>query len=348
MKKKFYVPLLLIFYLGLLLSSCQKEATEYVDETNNGETILANSVLARMLISASQNNGSIDDIIDGSSCISVVLPVTVYANNQQLSIQEIDDFQLIEEIFGQYPNDIDTLEIVFPIYVVYEDFSQTEIANQTTLDSLIANCPNLIEDTYSCVDFIYPISCFIYNTTSEQIGQVTLNNNYEWFGYLTYLTEDILIAIDYQMAIVINNQTLQINNNQELTDAFAQVDCEIASGGGVDPDVEALRTIMKDGTWYVSQFLDDGIDETSDFSGYDFTFIEAIRVYARNGTSNIYGTWIVTLSADELNFEFDMDSPLNGADDDEYKVIDYNDTLITFVTRDSNGNIEDTLIFRKN
>ena len=319
MKKKFYVPLLLIFYLGLLLSSCQKEATEYVDETNDGETILANSVLARMLISASQNNGSIDDIIDGSSCISVVLPVTVYANNQQLSIQEIDDFQLIEEIFGQYPNDIDTLEIVFPIYVVYEDFSQTEIANQTTLDSLIA-----------------------------QIGQVTLNNNYEWFGYLTYLTEDILIAIDYQMAIVINNQTLQINNNQELTDAFAQVDCEIASGGGVDPDVEALRTIMKDGTWYVSQFLDDGIDETSDFSGYDFTFIEAIRVYARNGTSNIYGTWIVTLSADELNFEFDMDSPLNGADDDEYKVIDYNDTLITFVTRDSNGNIEDTLIFRKN
>jgi hypothetical protein len=43
-----------------------------------------------------------------------------------------------------------------------------------------------------------------------------------------------------------------------------------------------------------------------------------------------------------------MDSPLNGADDDEYKALQYTPTSVTFITRNSNGEIEDTLIFKKN
>jgi hypothetical protein len=43
-----------------------------------------------------------------------------------------------------------------------------------------------------------------------------------------------------------------------------------------------------------------------------------------------------------------MDSPINGADDQNYKALQYTTTSVTFVTRDSQGNIEDTLIFEKN
>jgi hypothetical protein len=43
-----------------------------------------------------------------------------------------------------------------------------------------------------------------------------------------------------------------------------------------------------------------------------------------------------------------MDSPINGADDDEYKVLQSSNASVTLVTRNSQGEIEDTLIFKKN
>jgi hypothetical protein len=119
-------------------------------------------------------------------------------------------------------------------------------------------------------------------------------------------------------------------------------------GGGGGPDPQELRDILEDGTWYVDKFLDDGRDETADFYGFDFNFYNNQTVYATNGTEYVYGIWIVTVTGQELNFEFDMDSPINGADNDEYKALQYFPTSVTFITRNSQGEIEDTLIFKKN
>jgi hypothetical protein len=119
-------------------------------------------------------------------------------------------------------------------------------------------------------------------------------------------------------------------------------------GGGGGPDPQELRDILISGTWYVEKFLDDGDDETGDFNGYDFNFYNNETVYATNGTENVYGIWVVTVTGQELNFEFDMDSPINRADDQNYKALQYVPTRVTFITRNSQGEIEDTLIFRKN
>ncbi|RMA57052.1 hypothetical protein [Ulvibacter antarcticus] len=347
MKMKNFSGIIILLFITLFLASCQKEASELIDETPE-ETIGANSELLGKLLSASQNKGARDNIIDGSSCISVKLPVNVYANTQLLSINSISDYQLIQAIFDISPIDIDTIEIVFPITVVYEDYNEAEIGSQNELNTAIAACNNFIDDTYRCLDFVYPISCFIYNIQNEQTGSVTLQNDLEWFYYLEYLTEDLLIAIDYQMEVMINGSILQINSNQELLAAFASANCEIDPGGGIDPDVEALRTVMMDGTWRIAQFLDDGNDETADYNGFNFTFMNGITVYATNGSDHVYGIWVVSLLLDELNFEFDMDSPINGADDDAYKITDFNENWVTMITRDSSGNVEDTLIFNKN
>ncbi|MCB0466292.1 MAG: hypothetical protein KDC78_11575, partial [Aequorivita sp.] len=84
------------------------------------------------------------------------------------------------------------------------------------------------------------------------------------------------------------------------------------------------------------------------YAGYDFTFFSNQNILATNGSQNVDGIWIVSVIGQELNFEFDMDSPINGADNDEYKVLQYSPTSVTFVTRDSHGDIEDTLIFKMN
>ena len=118
------------------------------------------------------------------------------------------------------------------------------------------------------------------------------------------------------------------------------------SGGGPNP--QELRDIFQAGTWYITTYLDDGDNETNVFNGYDFTFFSNQTVTATNASLTVEGMWIVSVVGEELNFEFDMDSPINDADDDGYRVLQFSETLVTFILRDSDGNIEDTLTFKKN
>jgi hypothetical protein len=161
------------------------------------------------------------------------------------------------------------------------------------------------------------------------------------------LSENTFISIDYDMTILVNSEAITTTNNQELSAAFTQADCQITVAE-IHPEVDALRSDMKNGSWRVSQYLDDGEDETSDYLGYNFDFRDSITVYAYGGSGVVYGVWIVTYQNDQLNFEFDMDSPINGADDDAYEVLSQTGDTITFITRDSGGSIEDTLIFTQN
>ena len=154
----------------------------------------------------------------------------------------------------------------------------------------------------------------------------------------------------------VNNHTINLIQLQDGTGGGADIlhfgrtsapGCGGGGGGGGGSNPQELRDVMQAGTWFVAQFLDNGDDETADFNGYDFTFLSNDVVSAQNGNQSVPGIWIVSVIGNELNFEFDMDSPINGADDDEYKVVQFTDTSVTFVTL-NNGMIEDTLIFNKN
>ncbi|QNJ98082.1 hypothetical protein [Constantimarinum furrinae] len=588
---------LLIFLFSMLFLSCQKEEEIFIDD-NEEETITANSTLTNLLIRTSQNSGVIDNIIDGNSCSTLVYPVTVFANGQEVVLQSVEDLQIVQNIFNQFPNDPDTLEIVFPIMLMLEDFSQVTINDQAELDALIEACENGGGNSaIACLDIIYPVTFFIYDDNQQQIGTQTVNNDLELFIFLSTLENGEFISIDFPVSVVLEDGSIVlVNSNQELeqlitecvnnsggtpdpineeqfeldlttdvwyityffddfdetsnysgyefsfetnntaqanngsntvngtwnfsggamprldlffgtTIPFDELDedweileatseiirlrhnsggtggidlltferspnsgtnntinqfiedlttgewyvnlllksgdddtCEFADyvftyfvngtatavspsntrngfwtvesnngvlslilnfdnsgsgsfsdlnddwevlefdldhidlrdtgsgggnpdllnfgrnpatgcgggGGGTNPDPQELRDFMQDGTWFVELFLDNGDDETAEFNGYDFNFLSNQSVSAFNGSQTVNGIWIITVIGQDLNFEFDMDSPLNGADDDEYKVLQYTETSVTLVTLDSSNNIEDTLKFKKN
>jgi hypothetical protein len=572
----------------VVFSACQKEENVLIDETDP-ETITANSTVTQYLIRASENAGDFDDIIDGFSCGSIVLPITVIANGQEVVINSEEDYAVVAAIFGQFPNDNDTLEIVFPITIRLEDFTEVTVNSQADLDAIIALCEGDLDDAIECVDFVYPITFFVYNSNQQQTDTVTVNTNFELYQFLSNLDSDDYISVDFPVSVIVNGEITEVTNNAELLDIISNANCdedpvntdlvdtltsgswyityyfdeydetgnfsgyaftfntdntaqasngsnvvpgtwgvnsdltyvdmdfgntvpfnelyaswdiiEISSeeirfkdvsggngstdyltfgrtpndgsnnevnafieqlttgvwyvnlfdddgindtcdydgyafnfntsgmvsatgttetkhgfwavevdsggdlelilnfeydtsddpfeelnddwdvlnfdvnfinlkdtsgsgtnylnfgrepspdcggGGGDTPDPQELIDIMVSGTWYVDTFLDDGNNETSDFNGYDFNFYANQTVIATNGSENVYGIWIITLISEELNFEFDMDSPINGADDAEYKVLQFTNTSVTLITKDSNGNIEDTLIFKKN
>lgn len=584
--KKLVLLFMSVLLLGLAITSCQKEEKELIDETNN-ETITANSQLTLLMLRTSENFGLIDDLIDGNSCATIVYPVTVIANGQQVVLESEADLQIVQAIFDQFPNDIDTLEIIFPITLILNDFTQVVVNSQEALEALIASCENSGgNDAIGCLDFEYPITFFVYDSNQQQTGTVTVNNDVELFIFLQSLDGDDFISLQYPINVILEDGTVvAVNSNAELqqliidclnnsttdpidpvefeqqltsdvwfiayffddydrtvefngyefnfnTDNSAQAsngsntvpgtwmfsggaspqlelffgttvpfdeldeDWDIlqatndiirlrnlsgdgsidyityertpSSGGGGnmnalieelitgvwyvtlfddDGDIETcdyvdfeftyflngsviaespsttingfwavesdngnldlvlnfdssgsgnllgelnddwdvnshsidlislmdnddilefgrmpaascgggggggaqeLRDILQSGTWYVALFLDDGDDETTDFNGYDFTFLSNETVSASNGSQTVPGIWIVSVAGNDLKFEFDMDSPLNGADDDDYKVIQFTDTSVTFVTLDSSNMVEDTLTFNKN
>ncbi len=573
------------FLVLSILASCQKEEAEFIDEENE-ETITPSSTLANLLLRTSQNNGANDDLIDGNSCSSLVYPVTVTANGQVVILENEADIALVQQIFDQFPNDSDTLEISYPISVQLEDFTIVDIASQQELENLIEACNG--GTAIACLDLVYPITFFVYNSNQQQTDMRTVTSDIDLFVFLNSLGEDDFIGIDFPIAVQLQDgSTISVSSNSELqaliencddnttvdpletiaqaltsgswyvsyffddfdaTDDFAgyaftfagdnsaqavgnntttngtwslsagtpieldlffgtvapldeldedwdlieateeivrlkntgsdgSIDyltfgrtpntgggtntnlnqfienlttnswfitvlddsgedktCEFASyqfeyavngsvtatgtagvvsgfwaveevgdglelilnfdtsggngfselnddwavtgydatfigledtsGGDTDrlrferqpfedcgssgPDPQPLRDILQDGTWFVSQFLEKGDDETQVFSGFDFTFNPNQTVLATNGSVTVNGSWIVSVVGQRLNFEFDMDSPLNDADDNDYEVLDASDTLVTFVTRDGDGAIEDTLQFRKN
>lgn len=55
--------------------------------------------------------------------------------------------------------------------------------------------------------------------------------------------------------------------------------------------IEQAQTSITQNTWKVTNFNEDGVNHTSDFAGYNFTFNANGTVAATNGSNNMNGTW---------------------------------------------------------
>ncbi|WP_117157653.1 hypothetical protein [Marixanthomonas ophiurae] len=323
MKRNITIYTFLILCFGLLFSSCQKEETEFIDETDQDETITSNSTLANLLIRTSQNPGSNDDIIDGNSCTQVKYPATVIANGQKVILESEADISLIQDIFDQFPNDTDTLEIVFPITLILQDFSEVEINDQAELNALIAACQG--ESEIGCIDFAYPITIFTYNSNDEQTGTVTINSDIELYLLLFNLDSDDIISIDFPISVILEDgTTVEVNSNQELEDLLANANCDDDNGEG---ELSEFEENLTTGSWYVTYFFDD-FDETSDFNGYEFTFATDNTALATNGTNTVPGTWnLTTSSTPDLELFFGTNDPFDELDED-WEIIEATSEII--------------------
>ena len=293
-------------------TSCQKEEDVIIDPTDNSESFNGTSNFAANLLSATQNDGSIDNLIDGTSCFSLDFPVDVVANGQQVTLNSISDLQLVEAIFNLFIGDTDVLDLVFPITLISEDFSEQVVNDLAGFNALVANCANNIADDLNCLDFQFPITGTLYNASNEQTGTLSINNANEWFQFLSGLGSDVYVAINYPITVLVSGVSTTVNSNTELTDIFNQTDCS-NSGSNTTTGIEDVLT---DGVWYVTYFFDD-YDETSDFNGYAFSFNADGSAVADNGVQTA-GSWSIYTDSgvEKLDLNFGMMEPLEELMDD--------------------------------
>jgi hypothetical protein len=113
-------------------------------------------------------------------------------------------------------------------------------------------------------------------------------------------------------------------------------------------DVEAVENALQDGTWRITYFFDD-TDETSDFSGYSFTFNDDGTLAAMAGATTVNGTWSVGTDDDEtkLNLNLGTASPWDELEDD-WDVVEHTGTKIVLEDESGGSGEIDYLTLEKN
>ena len=342
------LPLILTLFL---LGGCQEEVIE-ITEPQNDTTINSTSPVADLVKKTSMNDGSADNILDSASCLSVVLPVTVRANGVEVEIISEEDYKLVERIFDESVTDEDVLEFMYPIIVILADHTEVTVNNDDELEDLAEDCiEGGFDDDIECLDFIYPINITIYDGTNQVLDVIIIHDDAELFDLFESLKEDGFISFDFPLRILVDSTEVMVNNNEELEDLIEDVadDCDEDDDNDFDDDDiddSELIAVLLNGEWAITYFFDDE-DETAQFSGYVFTFLEDSSATTTKDGIVLGGSW-ATYGDDgslELELAFGTEAPLDELDDD-WDIIEFGEDIIRLKDTSGDGS-EEFLTFER-
>ena len=343
MKLKYVLNLSLI---GLFLMSCQTEENEVIQDPNQNLTNV--SPLTTLMTRVTQNPTSGDNIMDNSSCFSVVLPATVIVNGQNIVVSTQADYQTVQDAIDAFSNDDDIVNFIYPITIQFQNFSTQVLQDSDDLDDVIDDCGEDDGfDEIDCISFNFPIVINVYNANNQLANTITINNNTDLYNFLENLEDNEYVAIQYPISLIDSNGVnVTITSNDQLEDVIEDSidDCDDSPSGGGS---SALSSIIVEGTWYVSYFFDD-TDETSDYAGYNFTFNVSGTATAVKNTTTINGSWSNYIDSGDEKLEFSFDGSVLDELEDDWEVTEYSATQIRLKDVSGGGSGTDYLYLTKN
>ena len=247
MKKTMLGISLCILPFLAILSSCRKEETQLIEPPEE-ETLVINSPIVNLIKQTISNDGSVDNIIDNANCLMVKLPVTVAANNTTIEVNTEMDYEAIEDVFDEFDDDEDFIEIIFPITIIFEDYSQANINNYSELSNFSSNCngQNIADDDIECIDFQYPISASIFNSNNEIIDTETFSNDKDFYFFIGEIEQYDIVTLKFPITITLSDGTsTSVENLNELgaiTETYRD-SCDEDDDNNYDDD-DCLRVIF--------------------------------------------------------------------------------------------------------
>ena len=283
---KNFIFLLIVMIFGGL-QSCQKDQ---ITESNSPLSLTKSSTLSSLMARVSQSPTSKDNVLDGTSCFAVVLPVSLTVNSNNITVVDSDSYQTLCDIVDEYSNDDDVIHFNFPIRLKFADFHEEEVMSQEAYETILENCGDDEGfDAIGCIDFNFPIVLKTYNSATQIPSTVTVNSNSQLYGFLNGLTTNVVYNISYPVSMTSSSgSTVVYNSNWELQTGIENAigDCEDEGSG-----TEVFSEVFVNGTWKISSFIDGDEDETSEYNGYVFTFSsDGTSIAAANATT-FNGNW---------------------------------------------------------
>ncbi len=313
MKKTLKSFSLILLGLVILNTSCRSEESELIQSPQE-ETLEANSKVANLMQRVAQNDGSDDNIIDNANCLDIELPVTVTVNGLELTIDSEGDLELIEDIFDEFEDDIDELEILFPITITLPDFTDVTLNNFEELEQLASECAgeNEDDDDIECVDIQYPITATLFDINDELIGDLTINNDEELYLFIEDLDDADIVNIGFPITVVLSDGSeVEVTSLDELEDVLedAEDDCDEDDDYDYNDDdcefcsVELLTEALTACPVLLSELERNDMVE---YEGYLFSFDEEGNVSATDGFNTFEGSWSAEGSGFNLVMTLDM------------------------------------------
>lgn len=320
---------IILVLLFVLLYSCQKEESTIVQDTNNSLT--ANAPLYDLVARIAQNRTSQDNIIDNSSCFSVQLPVEVIVNGQLIAVNSTADYQLVQDAIDAFTTDDDIVSFVFPITVQFQDFQTLTIVDEDAFDDLLDDCEE-DENEFNeidCLDINYPIVINTFDSVNQIANTITIQNDTDLYLFFENIEDTIYVSINYPISIIdANGQNVVINSNEALESAIEEAIEVCNNSGGSGSGGITLASVLVDGTWYVSYFFKNNIDQTTDFNGFVINCDSNGTMDVTGNGTVVNGIWEINSNASERKLEFDLEGNTLVRLEEKWKVIEYSNTMI--------------------
>ncbi|NJB37297.1 hypothetical protein [Croceivirga sp. JEA036] len=338
LKKLTYASL---FFMALAFTSCQEEFEE-IGNQEEQQAIEVGSNTALLIENTSANDGSFDNIVDGSSCIAVQFPYTVAVAGVEITIDSIADLKVIEELFDEVDTDDDLLEIFFPVTVTLSDFTEVVIENKEALRELAADClEGGDDDDIECIDFVYPITLFTFDVQNQQSGSVTVNSDREMRLFFKDKTLGELVSIDFPITLKkADGTTLEVVNNAGLAAALsnAKDECDEDDDNDYNDDdfednsfVEYLTSCE----WVLKEIVRNGGDQTGQYLEFIFEFDDEGVVEVEGMLGNSFaGEWSLAFTEDgpKILMAFDTNTDFSL----EWRVYELEEGIIKFYSDNDN------------
>lgn len=290
MKFKFNLFFVLVLGFGLFFTSCQDEVVE-ITAPEEQEVITPQSSVAASMSAMTVNNGSSDDFLDNASCFSVELPVTIVTGNITIVIEDEDDLIELAEFLADFEDDDDLFDFVFPITLIFSDYTEIVLENEEQLAELVSQCvDDDVDDVIECIDFVYPISFSVFNQDFDLIDTVVVQNDETLYGFLDSLDDDndaLIVSLNYPVTLVYaNGETVEVNSNAQLAEVIeaAEDSCD-----DDEPQVctqEELEANLTECLWEV-------YDQFNDFNDFyiDFSADGTLQILAGPNNQTVQGNW---------------------------------------------------------
>jgi len=264
---------------ALMFNSCQEEFEEVGSDAQ--ETLETGSSTAELIINTASNDGSYDNIVDEASCIAIQFPYTVEVAGIQITIDSIEDLKLIEEIFDEFDDDDDVLEIIFPITITLADFTEVVIEGREALRELADECrEGGDDDDIECIDFVYPITLFTFDIDGQQSSNVQINSDRELRRFFKDREEGELVSIDFPVTLKKYDGTeVQVSTNAELARVLdaAKDECDEDDDDDYnddDFDEDDFEEFLTECAWKVYDMRRFGMEQTDQYRDFVLDFDE--------------------------------------------------------------------------
>ena len=214
--------------------SCQEDTV-----TENTVALTASSPLTGMLKSMTANDTSIDNVLDGTSCFKIQLPVEVNVNGRAMLVSTSADYQKVKAILDESDEDEDKIIFGYPITLERHDYSSFGVADENQLKLVISECSNTAEYIGTdCVTIVYPITAYTYNSGFQMQNSYSVENNAGLYTILQNMAENEYYAIKYPVLLTVKDGPgITVTNNDQFFSAVTSALEGCKNGGCTNPGV---------------------------------------------------------------------------------------------------------------